>query len=162
MTVEKFTNEIKEVYAKYLPNSAINSYFSAHIFPCISVKPFLIASKDEAHGSIIQNDLLHISFRITRPNTRAMDDYTKETEITEDLSIECLYHSYLTKPTNPNMVYGSRKLKFRKTTGSPEKIIASLDRFFNQLLEALKDDVENNMITDDHIELVKQKIGVGA
>lgn len=160
MTVQQFTNEIKELYSKHLPNSAIVCDYSYVLFPSIHIKPYLIKDKTEAHGNIVNNDLFHITFRVNKPKGKAMTGYTNETEINEDLEIECLAKSYFIKPINDYYVYSSKKLSFRKTTGSPEKILKALDKFFIKLVESLKDDLANDRITSDYVEIVKQKLNV--
>ena len=75
-----------------------------------------------------------------------------------DYTMEKLNSSYLIKPTNEYMVYGRRRLPFRKTRGDEDKIITTFKKYVGNLHKALLEDLEQGNIHENHITLLKQKI----
>jgi len=153
MKVNEFLNKIVESYNKEFPNSKIIAQLHNSRGKSIYIKCMLAGSKEELSNGYIYNDMFSIVFwGHNLPN-----DITLESEIPENLILECSEKSYVTVPNDVYMCYGRRKLNYRKTTES-EKIIKSLDNFFKKLKIQLNEDLEENKIHDNFKELSINKL----
>lgn len=153
MKTIELLNSIKESYIKQFPNSIIIAQLHKGIGKSLYVKCYMSGKKEEFHNGIEENDMLSVTFwchNIPR-------DTELDSELPENIEMECTEKSYLIKPENKYLCYGRRKLSYRKTQGT-EKIIKSLDKFFVKLKESLENDLENGNITDDHKELLISKL----
>ena len=98
-------------------------------------------------------------FRITfNISLHGKFDYDND-ELPEELVMEAWANSYLIKPDNTYLCYESRKIPYRKTKGSAEKLIATADKFFGKLYDMVLEDFNNGNIHDNYIELVKENLG---
>ena len=158
MKVNEFIKEVKMSYSEQFPLSACAVEYSDNLYRSIGINCKLAGKKEENSGGYWENDMFHIRFSISAPDAQLPKGTTEETDLPEVIQLEVWDKSYLTKPENKYMAYGRRRLKFRKTTGTPESIVKTLDKYFKAIRTQLEEDVKNENITADHIELLKAKL----
>lgn len=101
-----------------------------------------------------QNDIFQISFMIDLP-----DNFNESENLPEKLTIISNARCYKIKPEkNKYLAYESRTIPFRKTTGTPEKIIQVIGKFIDKLYEQFTTDYKNGNITNNYIEIVKENL----
>lgn len=101
-----------------------------------------------------QNDIFQIAFYIALP-----DNFSESENLPENLTITSSSRSYKVKPENLKyLAYESRKIPFRKTTGTPEKIIQVIGKFIDKLYETFTADYTNGNITNNYLEIVKENM----
>lgn len=169
MTIGEFLSEVKSIYNSYFPNSECYAASKRMMWiDYIDIRWFLSLDSSETSHNIRMNDMFHIAFDIM---------LTDETESGKVYDVEIRYNSktndspmpsiitldvedkvYKIKPDNKYLVYESRNLPFRKTTGSPEKILSTLDKYAQKLHIMVSDDLANDNIHDSYLELVKAKL----
>lgn len=131
-------------YKKYFPNSRVNiswGFDKRSIF----ARLYIAQTKDENINRIMDNDILHVLFSI---------EETGENQYT----LENHHKSYHITPDSQYLVYSSRKLSFRKSTGDMVKMVESFGRFLASLKKSLQEDLTNGRIHQNHIELLRQKL----
>lgn len=101
-----------------------------------------------------QNDIFQIRFMIDLP-----DNFNESENLPEKLTITSSARCYKIKPENIKyLAYESRAIPFRKTTGTPEKIIQVVGKFIDKLYEQFTADYKNGNITNNYIEIVKENL----
>ncbi len=169
MTVGEFINSVKTIYNKYFPDSECIAQ-NRKIFGQEYIQIIWFLSKDSsetAHG-IRDNDMLHIAFDID------LEDNTKSGEVYEmtiydnsskndkpmpaTITLNVQHKSYLTAPEISYYAYGRRALPFRKTTGTPQKILDTLDKYAQKLHDLLESDLNEGKLHSNHTELVQRKL----
>lgn len=169
MTIGEFLDEAKRIYNEYFPNSeciAVNRKVMGMEY--IQITWLLSSDVSECISNIRDNDMFFISFNIdikdTTESGRLYDVAIRDNSSTNDrlmppmITMEVMRKSYLTKPDISYMAYGRRELPFRKTKGTPEKILATLEKYAKKLHDQLVEDMNNDVIHDHHIDLLKSKI----
>jgi hypothetical protein len=157
MKTKELIAAIENTYNKHFPYSKISVKFST-FYPSISIKCFLAGDKNENSGGYWDNDILYVGFMISGENFK---EFPKNTTLDSELGIIALENnakSYHVKPDNQYMVYGRKELTFRKIQGNPEKILKSLDVFFERMKSSLQDDLNNDRIHKNHVNLVMSKL----
>ena len=127
---------IKQTYQKYFNESLINYWETEEDANYMWFKVYLGSGKNEWFNTYDVNDCFHIRFELRK-------GYNGYELIADEKSyfIKPIYHTYL--------AYDRREISFRKTQGDFNKIIQSLDKFFKKLHDQFKEDLDNNIITDD-------------
>lgn len=101
-----------------------------------------------------QNDIFQIRFMIDLP-----DNFNESENLPENLTITSSARNYKIKPEKLKyLAYESRTIPFRKTTGTPEKIIQVVGKFIDKLYEQFTADYKNGNITNNYIEIVKENL----
>ena len=140
-------NKLTEVYEGIFKNSKIaitkNSFSGDNV---LWVQLFLAQNEQEEINNYFCNDMFSILFKITKT---AENNYIIENENSR----------YLVKPTNKYLVYESKKVAFRKAQGNEDKIITTFKKYVENLHKALVEDLEQGNIHENHITLLKQKLG---
>ena len=144
---EIMENKLTEVYEEIFKNSKIaitkNSFSGDNV---LWVQLYLAQNKQEEINGYFENDMFDIIFKITKT---AENNYT----------IENRQNRYLVKPTNKYLVYEGKKVAFRKTQGNEDKIITTFKKYVENLHNALVEDLKQGNIHENHITLLKQKLG---
>jgi hypothetical protein len=153
MKVNELLNQIKKSYNREFPNSKIIAQLNDNLGKSLYIKCLLSNDESEVANGILLNDMFSIVFW----SHDLSNDITLESEVPENLTLECTDKSYLIVPEESYMCYGRRKLSYRKTTGA-EKIVKALDNFFKKLKKQLVEDLEQNKIHDNHKELLINKL----
>ena len=138
-------NKLTEIYKEIFKNSKIALSRSSFKKDVLFTQLYLAQNEQEEINGYFDNDMFGITLKI-RENGE--NDYT----------MEKLNSSYLIKPTNEYMVYGRRRLPFRKTRGDEDKIITTFKKYVENLYKALLEDLEQGNIHENHLELVKEKL----
>ena len=139
-------NKLELAYKEVFKNSKIVLSRSDLAKNVLWVQLYLAQDKSEEINGYFDNDMFSITLKI-RENGE--NDYT----------MEKLNSSYLIKPTSEYMAYGRRQLAFRKTQGNEDKIITTFKKYVGNLHRALLEDLEQGNIHENHITLLKQKLG---
>jgi hypothetical protein len=69
----------------------------------------------------------------------------------------CNRRSYKIRSEVPYLCYDSRKIPYRKTTGSPEKIAKSIEKFMDNLYASFVQDYKSGKLTDYDMALAERK-----
>ncbi len=140
-------NKLTEIYEGIFKNSKIkitkNSFSGDNV---LWVQLFLAQNEQEEINGYFDNDMFNIIFKITKT---AENNYIMENN----------QNRYLVKPTNKYLVYESKKVAFRKTQGNEDKIITTFKKYVENLHKALVEDLKQGNIHENHITLLKQKLG---
>ena len=145
--MERIIELFTEKYGKKLPKSLVK--FTKGILgdnTTMFVSCYLAQNEKEEINGYFDNDMFNIYFRVRK---NGEDSYV----------LENMAKSYFIKPTSEYYAYSRRELSFRKTSGNAEKITASFDKFLDQLMNALNEDLESGNIHDNHVALLKEKLG---
>jgi len=159
MKVSEFLSEVEKTYSKHFPESRIDATYNPKgFYRTMSVVCFLAGKEAECINGYWDNDMLNVAFSITNGGDEFMRELNADSELPE-ITLENYRKSYYIKPIfNKYNCYDRRKLSFRKVTGSGEKIIARLDKFFLMLKNTILDDVKSDYIHGNHAELVNAKV----
>jgi hypothetical protein len=169
MTVGEFIAQAKQIYNEYFPNSeCIAGNRRLFGLEYIIIDWLLSADVTECANNIRQNDMFHIAFSIDlEDNTESGKAYEvtiydnskrNDMPMPSIVTMDVMHKSYTTKPENKYMVYGRKALPFRKTTGSPEKILATLRKYAQKLHAMLEEDLANDNIHENHADLLRSKL----
>lgn len=166
MKFGEFKNLVQENYKEIFPKSACTFDLGALGRDTFFVTYYLAGDKSELPNGIAQNDLFNISFHIMQDTDRYGEGIKLEddTELPETLVMDIHQKSILTKPDNTYMAFGSVYLPFRKTTGTPEKIVDTLKRYAEITKKTLTELYEEDALPvnqrKDIINLVASKLGL--
>jgi len=140
-------SRLMEIYEENFKDSKItitkNSFSGDNV---LWVQLFLAQNEQEEINGYFDNDMFGIIFKITKT---AENNYIMENK----------QNRYLIKPTNKYLVYESKKVAFRKTQGNEDKIITTFKKYVENLHNALVEDLKQGNIHENHITLLKQKLG---
>lgn len=124
---------------------------------------YLAGNTSEFINGISENDLFNIRFYIDEIRENRYDyeggnELTDDTILPQNLVMEVSYNTILTKPENKYMAYNSRLLPFRKTKGTPEKILDTLKKYATVTKNVLTELYNSDMIPEDRKEFVASKL----
>ena len=169
MTVGEFIDSVKRIYNQYFPDSECIAQ-NRKIFGQEYIQIIWYLSKDssETAHNIRDNDMLHIAFDIDlEDNTKSGEVYEvtiydnsskNDRPMPDTITLNVQHKSYLTAPENSYYAYGRRSLPFRKTTGTPQKILDTLDKYAQKLHALLESDLNDGKLHNNHTELVQRKL----
>ena len=160
MNITEFKNQLEKSYAKYFTNSKIKIQNNC-LGEGFNISCYLINNIDEAINRIIQNDMFDISFEITTPTDNSnyfKPKITTLADLPQELVLNVWHKTYTIKPVNKYCVYGRASLPFRKQSGTPEKLLEVLDKYFAKLHNTLKIELENDNIHENFVQLLKSKL----
>ena len=166
MKFSEFKELVKTNYNEIFPYSACTIDLGALGKDTFFVTYYLAGNQSEFPNKISQNDLFHISFHIMQKMERYGDGIKLEddTELPETLVLDVHQKTIMTKPDNDYMAYGSISLPFRRTVGTPEKIIDTLKRYAEIVKKTLIELYEEDAlpVNQQHNikELVASKLGL--
>lgn len=140
-------NRLTQVYNEVFKDSKIaitkNSFSGNNV---LWIQLYLAQNEQEEINGYFDNDMFSVLFKITKT---AENNYIMENK----------HNRYLVKPTNNYLVYESKKVAFRKTQGNEDKIITTFKKYVENLYKALVEDLKQGNIHENHITLLKQKLG---
>lgn len=169
MTIDEFISQVKEIYSKYFPNSECYARNLKTLgMEYIRIGWFLSADASECPHNIRTNDLLHVDFTIDlEDNTESGKLYEMWTYdnshknigyMPSTITLEINDKIMFCKADRRNMAYSYINFPFRKTTGTPEKILATLDKYANVVYTTVSTCLADGKIPDDRVEFVRSKI----
>lgn len=144
--------EIEKEVSKIFPHSYIHAEFSSSIHPSMTVRFALGKDKSEWVNGYMDNDPISMLIFIYGKEKNIEDNG----DISGNLYTKTLMSSFVIKPSAGSYyVYDRVKVPFRKTTGSPEKILDYLKKYFLLLKKELQ--ANRNNLTDEHLALIGNK-----
>ena len=155
LTYSQFCDKVKSSYNNYFPNSTCDTQINRSFGNFISVSLYLVKDQSESINKILQNDMFRVYFTIDPEDRRKIsgEDIMDTTYV-----LEVVRAWYTTNPTSPNMVYGSKKLPFRKTRGSASKLLFVIDKYFKTLHDMVEESLANGEIHKGYINIVNAKL----
>ena len=166
MKFKEFKELVKTNYNSVFPNSACTIGLGALGKDTFFVTYYLAGDQSEFPNGISQNDLFHISFHIMQKMERYGDGIKleDETELPDTLILDVHQKTIMTKPDNEYMAYGSISLPFRRTVGTPEKIIDTLMKYNEIIKKTLTELYEEEALPVNQqpniVEFVASKLGI--
>ena len=141
----ELTKKMENVYKKYFKDSTI-TFNSGYLgdTSTIFVNCYLAKNESELINGYKENDMFHISFKLKDNG----NDYT----------LINLSKCYFIKPLVDYLAYSRVEIPFRKANGNEQKIADSFEKFVIRLKEQLQADIKENLIHENFIELLNQKI----
>lgn len=137
-------NKLEKIYNEYFKDSKI-TISKACLGSGVFITLYLAKNEHEEINGYFDNDMLKVMFYLKKIDN---ENYILENNVS----------FYYTKPTNEYMLYGTKKVAFRKTQGNEDKILKAFKKYVERLHNSIVDDLENNRIHENHIILVKNKI----
>ena len=128
-------DEMKKTFYKYFPNSYIDGGFKNNLYPSIVMRIALGKDKTEFLNGIIQNDPIFTSILVDGMNDNGV--------IGEKITLDGGGLGVSVKSSVPHLAYETVKIPLRKTTGSPDRILSTLDRAFGNLAKAVSQNADN-------------------
>lgn len=147
MKFAEFREEIKKAYMKHFPEG----HCAVEIYKCLG-NNITIDCHISPNGRC-GNDMMMVCLRLELP-----DKFNVSDDLPESVTLEAWRNYYMTNPDNKYTVYGSNKAAFRKSSGTPEKIVTVAEKFFSRLYESIKADYLNGRIHKDHAAYVQANI----
>lgn len=169
MTVGEFIDQVKQIYNEYFPNSeCVAQNRKIMGLEYLMIRWYISKDISEVAHNIRDNDMLHITFNIDLEdntesgrmyNVSIYDNSNKnDMPMPGTITLEVQDNMYFIAPENQYLAYSHRKLPFRKTTGTPEKILSTLKKYAEKLHGMLADDLANGVIHKEHEDLVRSKL----
>ena len=152
MYFEDFKQRIESIFSGKFADSLCD----CHVFNCcgksIYIDCTLGKNDNEYANGIKENDCMHVVFQILMPNK-----WTEDQELPEKMLLESQRHSFYIKPYDPCLYCDYKNVPYRKTEGSPEKIIDAFGKFVRKLFESMKSEyLAKNLLPRD-MEIIKNK-----
>ena len=150
MKFEEFKNRIQEKYAENFSGACV-----VRKYICLGKSIIIDCYMGEAQtGTISDNDMLKVAFNISLP-----DKFNYDTdELPENLIMESWNNYYLIKPEDDYLAFSTRKIPYRKSTGTAEKLIGTAAKFFDKMYALIREDYASGNIHDKYTEVVKQNV----
>ena len=153
MKFAEFKTQIEETYKSKFGKSHVK----CHIWKClgksiIAIDMRLAENLRECPYQIADNDMIRAGFLIRLP-----DRWTEENDLPENLTMEAIKATIKIKPVESWLYCSGRKISYRKTTGSAEKLILAFGKFVDRLHTAIVEEYNNNNLLDFDMELVRNK-----
>ena len=169
MTVGEFIERVKQIYNEYFPNSeCVADNRKIMGLEYIMIRWYISKDSSEVAHNIRTNDMLHITFNIDlEDNTKSGEVYNvaiydnndkNSMPMPANITLDVMDNVYFTAPEVPYMAYSHRKLPFRKTKGTPEKILDTLRRYAEKLHALLEEDLANGVIHKEHEDLLRSRL----
>lgn len=156
MKFAEFAAQVSGKYAEAFPASYCRVAKYLCLGKHININMYLSGKMEGKNLPMIaDNDMFKISLNITLP-----DNFNYETdELPEKLVMECWSNTYLVKPEIVYLAYGSRKIPYRKTTGTAEKMVATVGKFIEKLHQMVSDDLRAGNIHENFLAMVEENLG---
>ena len=152
-TVKMFCETVKILYARFFNECICDARLVRCLGKTVFIDCYLAKDKTEFPNNIVQNDPMKVTFAITVPNDITVDDYLPDV-----ITIESYQRCYATKPENKYLYCDLKKVPFRKTTGDPDKVLKTLDKFFAKLYDSMVTDYNNDNMLDFEAALFKKNV----
>lgn len=154
MKFNEFAEKIKKVYAEKFAWSACKVKPFICLGNSLYIDCYLSENENECSYGYLDNDMFKISFLVGLPDTF---DFEAD-ELPENLVMTSLNNHYAIKPEDDCYYCSNRKIPYRKTTGTAEKLITVFGKFTDKLYNQLMEDIKDGNIHPNYETLLKQKI----
>lgn len=156
MKFKEFKSAIESAYAEKFPDSLCRVRIGKFgRWSEIDIDCYLAANEKECNYGYLDNDPFHIGFTAYLPDNFNVD----EDDLPENLALCARSKFYFIHPVvNKWLAYERREISYRKTTGTPEKLVNTFGKFIGKLHESLSEDVRNHALSDDHAALAARKV----
>lgn len=150
MKFEEFKNRIQEKYTENFSGACV-----VRKYICLGKSIVIDCYMGEAQtGTISDNDMLKVAFNISLP-----DNFNYDTEeLPEKMVMESWNNYYLIKPEDNYLAYSTRKIPYRKATGTAEKLVEVAAKFFDKMYASIREDYTSGNIHDNYIKVVEQSV----
>lgn len=155
MTVGQFLKSVKDIYAKYFPDSNCRATLSRGLGKAITIDCYLAKNRSECANGYWENDMFKVNFWIHNLPDSAEED----SPMPKTISLTSDAHSFVVAPDNKYNYYSSQRVPYRETIGAPEKCLQAFERFVKKLYDAVKEAHLNGKTAEDFIDLLDKKIG---
>lgn len=135
----QFTEAVKTAFHKRFPLG----YFKASRLALgggLSISAGLIANIEDQVSHIRDNDKLSILMFLHDTA------YNSDKEIDGKITVEFGRSSLMVKPTDKLYAMDSHRIPARKMNNTPEKVVQSLEKYFDKVLETVKEQAQANNI----------------
>ena len=99
------------------------------------------------------NDMLHFNLMIDLPN-----GFNEEEDLPEVMTVTASHNCYKVKPENKYLCFESKRIPFRKSNGTAEKIAENIGKSINKIYEMLTEDLAAGNIHENHINILKENL----
>jgi hypothetical protein len=149
----EFCKALETEIQKIFPKSFIQAKWDTNIYSSIWLIFTLGKDKSDYLHGYRENDVAYTTIQI---GGKSRQGITKNGEIIEPMSLRLSQGGkFLIKPEDSFRAYSSIKVPFRSVTGTPEKIIDYLKKYFISFKRALQENREK--LTDDYLKLIGDK-----
>lgn len=152
MNFGEFKDRIEQIYK----DKFNKSYCKCKIYSClgksITIDCHLAENKSEFPHGIDKNDMMQVCFAISLPDGWSIDD-----DLPENLMMEAWSSSITVKPTLDYLYCEHKKVSYRKTSGDPEKMIATFGKYVDRLYNTIKAEYKANNLLEFPSALIKEK-----
>ena len=141
----ELTEKLSEIYGKYFNDSTI-TFNGGYLGDkgTIFINCYLAKNEHELINGYKENDMFKVSFMLKNNGN--------------DYLLENLSKCYFIKPQENWLAYSRRELSFRKVKVNEQKIAESFEKFVIRLKEQLQADIQADLIHENYITLLTQKI----
>lgn len=152
MKFEQFKESVEAVYHGKFPLS----YCRCFIYKCMGkslvIDCLLAENRTECTSAIASNDMFSISFSIVLP-----DGWEKEDELPENLVMEAWGRKIRVKPQELYLYCNYLKIPYRKSKGSPDKLVTVFGKFVDKLYSDLGTAYKEGELLPEDMERIKAK-----
>jgi hypothetical protein len=150
--IQEYVNALDKTIRKIFPKSYIHVKYNNSLYSSISISFALGKDKNEWVSGYIDNDTAWQRFSIDNKGKDLSEDPT----LPEFITVDTKSNSFTVKPEKDSyMAFGRVKVPFRKTTGTPDKVLKYIEKYFILLKKMLQDNKDN--IPEEHLELIADK-----
>ena len=154
MKFSEFAKNINEVYReKFVKSACIVKPFKC-CGNSIYIDCYLAGNLNEVAHGIAANDMFSISLLIDLPDNF---DFNSD-ELPENLIMKAQSNSYVIKPDNEYLYCNYKKVPYRKTKGTAEKLIDVFKKFVDKLHNQVIEDLNAGNIHENFKVLVEKKV----
>jgi len=161
MKTSEFKTKVTELYNKYFPKSLCAVKVSSDLYRSMWIDCYLAKDRSEFPNGIDLNDMFNISFRIEAGENKELSKACVKEDgvLPETILITNRSNSYAIKPpAGSYLCYYRTNIQFRKTTGSAEKVLETLEKFFTKMKSSLEFDLKADKIHKNHLDLLLLKL----
>lgn len=161
MKFAEFASRINEKYAEAFPSGHCQVSEYLCLGKSININMYLSGkNEDKNQPMMLHNDMFKICLNIDLPGSFNF----KTDDLPGKMVMECWSNCYFVKPDasyhacSSSPLYCIRKIPYRKTTGTAEKLVATVGKFIEKLHKMVSDDLEAGNIHDNFLTMVKENL----
>lgn len=151
MTIDEFGAAVKNIYAKYFPNSMCTVRYMKNLGGALWIDFYLAGDPSEFINNIAQNDMFRCCLGIYLNGEGKEDAFGTQTLTASNSSIAVA-------PDNKYLAFGTVKIPFRKTAGDAKKLLQVIDKYCKRLYDTVIVQRNEGNIHPKYADLLDQKI----